>query len=202
MNLPGAKTGDDGMPRKNIEKRHIRLRRVYLHKLFPKRQPAQRVAFAIFLGIFIGVLPTIGFALALTFFACRVFRVPSVPGLVSSFVAIPPTLFFFFYPSGYTLGRLIVQPPPINFDFLNHIAELRLFNVGDNVAWLWQNASGHLLSFLLGITIVALISGIIGYFFSLFIMHHRKKDHANQKLLRARKRKEALEQLIKEESHA
>ena len=85
--------------------------RTFYRALFPEGQSAVLVAVSVFLGVFIGVLPTIGFALPLTALATGAFRLPMGPGLVASFVATPPTLFMFFYPLGYLLGRELTAPP-------------------------------------------------------------------------------------------
>ena len=86
--------------RKKTEKSRVtRISRVYFNRMFPKRMDALKVALSVFLGVFIGIMPTIGIAIILTVAACALFKLPKVPGVVSSFVANPLTQFGFFYPS-------------------------------------------------------------------------------------------------------
>jgi uncharacterized protein (DUF2062 family) len=164
--------------------RNVRIMRVYFHRLFPKRQPRHNVAFSIFLGIFIGLMPTIGFALVLTFAACRLFRVRALPGMIASFIAIPPTLFLFFYPAGYALGLVMVDPASIDFDFLNVVSDVSLANVTEIVNLLWGSAKGHLLSFVLGMFIVAFGTALIGYGIAFYIMDFRRRELDKKRNLR------------------
>ena len=160
------------MPANKSVKRTLR----YLgHKMFPRNSDPIPVAWSVALGIFIGVLPTIGIAIPLTLLACLLFRIPKAPGVASSFIAIPPTLFFFFYPTGYGLGTLILQPVAIEFDFLERFKKITLSNLGSSVADLWSQATDHFIAFGIGITIVALISAAIGFFFSLKIVSQKRE---------------------------
>ena len=93
--------------KKSDESRATRISRVYFNRLFPKRMDALEVALSVFVGVFIGVWPTIGVAIILTVALCALFKLPKVPGVISSFVANPVTQFGFFYPSGYFLGKKI-----------------------------------------------------------------------------------------------
>ena len=121
--------------------------RYYYHRMFPRRRSPHEVAMSVFLGVFIGVLPTIGVAIPLTVLGCHLFRVPKIPGVLSSFIAIPPTLFFFFYPLGLTTGSLILKPVPIEFDFLEKFSELNLSNIGPTLGFLLKQAGGHFYAF-------------------------------------------------------
>ena len=83
--------------RKKTEKSRVtRISRVYFNRMFPKRMDALKVALSVFLGVFIGIMPTIGIAIILTVAACALFKLPKVPGVLSSFVANPLTQFGFF----------------------------------------------------------------------------------------------------------
>ena len=143
--------------KKSEESRATRISRVYFNRMFPKRMDALQVALSVFLGVFIGIMPTIGIAIILTVAACALFRLPKVPGVVSSFVANPLTQFGVFYPSGYYIGKQILSPEEIKFDFLHELEGLSFSNCTEVVSKLWTEASGHVLAFLLGITIVSFI---------------------------------------------
>ena len=163
--------------KKSEESRATRISRVYFNRMFPKRMDALQVALSVFLGVFIGIMPTIGIAIILTVAACALFRLPKVPGVVSSFVANPLTQFGVFYPSGYYIGTQILSPEEIKFDFLHELEGLSFSNCTEVVSKLWTEASGHVLAFLLGITIVSFIFGLAFGIAAYFIVSYRKRKH-------------------------
>uniref|UniRef100_UPI0015678163 DUF2062 domain-containing protein n=1 Tax=Fibrobacter succinogenes TaxID=833 RepID=UPI0015678163 len=61
-------------PRRRQESKYKRLSRIYYNRMFPRRQDALKVAWSVFIGVFIGVWPTIGFAIILTVAICALFR--------------------------------------------------------------------------------------------------------------------------------
>ena len=162
-------------PARKQESKYKRLSRIYYNRMFPRRQDSLKVAWSVFIGVFIGVWPTIGFAIILTVAICALFRLPKVPGVVADFVANPVTQFGIFYPSGYYIGCKIVDPDPIKFDFLGEFERMSIRNCLDIVKNLWENAAGHLLAFMIGITIVAAITGFIFFFIAYFVVSYRKK---------------------------
>lgn len=163
--------------KKSEESRATRISRLYFNRMFPKRMDALQVALSVFLGVFIGIMPTIGIAIILTVAACALFRLPKVPGVVSSFVANPLTQFGVFYPSGYYIGKQILSPEEIKFDFLHELEGLSFSNCTEVVSKLWTEASGHVLAFLLGITIVSFIFGLAFGIAAYFIVSYRKRKH-------------------------
>lgn len=167
--------------KKSDESRATRISRVYFNRLFPKRMDALEVALSVFVGVFIGVWPTIGVAIILTVALCALFKLPKVPGVISSFVANPVTQFGFFYPSGYFLGKKIWHPEAITFDFLEELKGLSFSNAIDVVSRLWNEAAGHVIAFLIGITIVAFIFGSIFGIAAYFIVSYRKRKHIDIK---------------------
>lgn len=167
--------------------RRKRILNYYWHKIFPKRQPTGKVRLSVFLGIFIGVMPTIGIAIILTIILCKALKLPITPGVMSSFVAIPPTQFLFFYPVSYEIGLYVLEPAKIDFDFLAKLKEINFSNAIDLIGSLWHVASGHVMSFMLGITIVALVTAYIGYFIAHFIMTSRRKKYKEWQTLRQKK---------------
>jgi uncharacterized protein (DUF2062 family) len=127
----------------------------------PANRP--RVALSVFLGVFIGVLPTLGIALPLTALATMLFRVPRAPGMAASFIAIPPTLVFFFYPLGYLVGDRLLVPPPVTIDVVAAFSAMTPGNALDTIGLLWSQAKAHLVAFVLGMTIVATVTALLGY---------------------------------------
>lgn len=83
------------------------------------------------------------------------------PGAIASFVAIPPTLFFFFYPLGYAVGKFLVNPAPIAFDFVERFGTITMTNFKSEMVNLWTMAAGSFVAFLVGMVVVALITGIL-----------------------------------------
>lgn len=167
--------------KKSNESRFKRISRVYFNRMFPKRMDAFLVSLSVFAGVFIGIWPTIGVAIILTVAVCALFRLPKVPGVVASFIANPLTQFGFFYPAGYFIGKKILQPAQISFDFLKEIESVSFRNVTDVVSKLWTEAAGHLLAFLLGITIVAFVFGLVFGIAAYFIVSYRKRRHIQVK---------------------
>lgn len=166
---------------KTNESRFKRISRIYFNRMFPKRMDALLVSLSVFFGVFIGIWPTIGIAIILTVAVCALFRLPKVPGVVASFVANPLTQFGFFYPAGYFIGKKILQPAQISFDFLKEIEGVSFRNVTEVVSKLWNEAAGHLLAFLLGITIVAFVFGLAFGIAAYFIVSYRKRKHIQVK---------------------
>ena len=151
--------------------------RYYYHRIFPRKRTAYEVGLSVFLGVFIGILPTIGIAIPLTMLACHFFKVPKIPGVISSFVAVPFTLFPFFYPLGLTVGVFLLDPPETSFDFLEQFSKLRMDNIPEIMGPIFTEASQYLFAFLLGISIVALVFGLaLGFSSSLLMkLKHQKK---------------------------
>jgi uncharacterized protein (DUF2062 family) len=128
--------------------------------LFPKDASPVAVGMSVFVGAFIGVLPTLGVALPLTAVAVTLLRLPKGPGLAASFIAIPPTLFLFFYPIGYALGRYLYEPPSIGVDFLARVRALSITQPED-ITSLAKTAGSHVVAFLIGMAIVAAVTGLV-----------------------------------------
>lgn len=165
------------------EPRHVRLTRVYLHRLLPHQHDSANVALSVFFGVFVGIMPTIGVALPLTVGLCWIFRTPKIPGIVSSFVANPFTQFGFFYPSGYAIGRWVVQPEKIHFDFLAKLKTLSFGNFTDVLGQLMREAGSHVGAFMLGITVVSLFFGFVFAVAAYFGAEYRKKKHLEKRNL-------------------
>lgn len=165
----------ESIPKRRQESKYKRLSRIYYNRMFPRRHDALEVAWSVFVGVFVGVSPTFGVAIIMTVAICALFRLPKVPGVIADFVANPVTQFGFFYPAGYALGCAIVQPEAISFDFLGEFEQVSWSNFGTIMGNLWNNAAGHLFAFLVGIEIIATITGFIFFFIAYFVVIHRKK---------------------------
>ena len=157
------------------ESKYKRLSRIYYNRMFPRRLDALQVAWSVFIGVFIGVWPTIGFAIILTVALCAVFRLPKVPGVIADFVANPVTQFGFFYPGGYYIGCKLYNPGSISFDFLGEFERMSVRNCVVIVKNLWVNAADHLIAFMIGITIMAAATGFVFFVLAYFIVSYRKK---------------------------
>lgn len=129
------------------------------------------------IGIFIGILPTWGIALILTLGILALLRLPKVPGALASFIAIPPTIFAFFYPLGYAIGYQIFSPAPLGKGFLEEVKATTFSNIGEKFQWFLGSAQEHFLAFMVGTTIVALITALIGAGLTLLIMNRRHSDY-------------------------
>jgi uncharacterized protein (DUF2062 family) len=159
------------------DKRSKRLRRYFYNRLLPKRRPPRDVAFSVAIGIFIGILPTWGFALLLTIGVLALLRLPKIPGALSSFIAIPPTIFPFFYPVGYTIGYHIFHPIPLGKGFLAEVKDTSIHNILQKFEWFLGTARDHFIAFMVGTAIVALITAIIGGFLTYLVMTKRHAEY-------------------------
>ncbi len=167
--------------KKNPNSRSTRIRRIIWNRMFPHRQDALQVAFSVAIGVFIGVAPTLGVALILTVVVCAAFKLPKVPGVVASFVANPVTQFGFFYPVGYMIGKKFIDVEKINFDFLEQIEGLSFKNFIQVITNLLDNASGHLLAFMVGIMILAFVFALIFFILAYFVVSYRKNKRIKVK---------------------
>ena len=167
--------------KKNPNSRSARISRVLFNRMFPKRLDALKVAFSVSIGVFIGIIPTIGVAILLTVAICAAFKLPKVPGVVSSFVANPFTQFGFFYPVAYVIGSWFVSPGKIAFNFLDELEGLSFRNFTRVMAHLWENAADHLLAFMIGITILAFAFALVFFGIAYFVVSYRKKKHVELK---------------------
>jgi uncharacterized protein (DUF2062 family) len=174
--------------------------RYYYHRLFPRHEGSVAVATSVFLGVFIGVLPTLGVALVLTAIAAQIARVPKGPGLLASFIAIPPTLFFFFYPLGYFgVGLPLLQPADVDFEFLGEVERLSMVNAGEIATRLWRDARGHLIAFLVGMVIVAATTGALAFAATFMIMERKRRAREARRRLRRAERAEAEARAARQE---
>ena len=163
-----------------------RTAKYYYHRLFPRHERSLPVAVSVALGVFIGLMPTLGIALILTAIATHLCGVPKGPGILASFIAIPPTLFLFFYPLGYFgVGLPLVHPAAVHFDFLARIRGVSLLTVAELGEQLWYNARGHLMAFLVGMTIVSAGFAALSFAVTYAIMELKRK---NRQARRARAR--------------
>ncbi len=158
------------------EPRRVRLWRYYLHRLLPTRHGSMPIAISVFFGVFIGVMPTIGIAIPLTVLCCWLFRTPKIPAVVASFVANPFTQFGFFYPLGYTIGRFLLRPPAIGFDFLAHMETLSMSNFKQVGLHLVNDAGSHLLAFMVGMVPVSVFFALLFAVAAYFGAEYRKKQ--------------------------
>jgi uncharacterized protein (DUF2062 family) len=159
--------------------------RYFYHRVFPRRERSLPVALSVAIGVWIGVFPTIGVALLLTLVATQLARVPKGPGLLASFIAIPPTLFFFFYPLGYFgVGLPLVRPASLSFSFLGEVQRLTLMNAGEVTLRLWHDARDHLLAFVLGMAIVATITAALAFVVAYLVMERKRRAHEQRRRLR------------------
>lgn len=163
----------------------IRTLRYYQHRLFPRHQASAPVALSVALGVFIGVLPTLGVALLLTAIAQQLLRLPKGPGLVASFIAIPPTLFLFFYPLGYfAVGVPLMRPRKLDFDFLAQVKTLSMANVQEVLGQLWHTASDHVVAFMVGMTIVAGVTAAVAFALTYIVMERRRRARKERRRIR------------------
>ena len=175
--------------RANKEPRNVRVRRYIYNQLFPKRQSPLKVSLAVFIGIFIGILPTWGIAVLKTIIILGILKLPKLPGVLASFVATPPTQFFIFYPIGLWLGSKILPPPDKPVQLIEEIRSMNLSNFTEKFAWLFGSAREYFISFIVGMVIVAILVAFIGALLTWFIMNVRRNKLLKQRELRRLKLK-------------
>ncbi len=160
-------------PRRPKESRIRKRLRLYIDKLLPKKIQPSRVAISVAVGVFIGVLPLWGLALPITAGLLVLIKKPVIPGLMSSFIATPPTQFGIFYPLAYWLGRAMLSPAPLDRNFLEVVANTSLDNLGSNASWFWNAGRDHLFAFVIGLILVDLFLAILCGFLSFYFMRKR-----------------------------
>lgn len=135
--------------------------RQFYAALFPEGRSAWVTSASVFVGVFIGVLPTIGIALPLTALAASLLRLPRGPAMVASFIATPPTLFPFFYPLGYLVGKAMLHPPKVEIDLMTRLQDLTLWNCFDLLGNLLSEGRLHVYAWFAGTAVVATITGLV-----------------------------------------
>ena len=137
------------------------------------------------IGIFIGILPTWGFALILTVGVLALLHLPKAPGALSSFIATPPTIFTIFYPLGYWIGERTFHPQPhLGRGFLAEVQTVTWSNLGDKFHWFLGTAREHFFAFMAGTAIVALGTALLGGIITGFIVRQRRLNYLRQRALR------------------
>lgn len=152
----------------------------YHHRMLPRKQQPHEVALAVAIGVWIGVMPTIGVAILLTLPVCHLMKLPKIPAVLGSMVANPLTQFTVFYPSGYFLGKILL-PPKTEFDFLKRFGELSWANFGEIAMQFLGEAKDHFFAFLIGMVIVATFWGVL-FYFGTYSMMSRKLNKLNSKV--------------------
>ncbi|MDC3250025.1 DUF2062 domain-containing protein [bacterium] len=149
----------------------------YQHRMLPRKQQPHEVALAVAIGVWIGVMPTIGVAILLTLPVCHFMKLPKIPAILGSMVANPLTQFTIFYPSGYFLGKVLL-PPKTDFDFLKRFGELSWSNFGEIAMQFLGEAKDHFFAFLIGMVIVSTFWGVL-FYFGTYSMMNRKLNKLN-----------------------
>jgi uncharacterized protein (DUF2062 family) len=169
--------------------------RYYYHRVFPRHERSLPVAISVAIGVWIGVFPTIGVAILLTALVAQIARVPKAPGILASFIAIPPTLFFFFYPLGYFgVGLPLLDPPQLDFEFLAEIEKLNMANAGEIAGRLWRDAREHLIAFVVGMAIVATVTAAISFVVAYLVMEQKRRRREARRRMRRIEREAASQQ--------
>ena len=145
------------------------------HKLLPKRGRPFDVAASVFWGVSFSLIPAFPGSLPVSVLICVALRLPWVPCTVSSFIAIPPVLYFGAYPLGYFIGSWILDPPPLKGDFVQSFLHAMTVNWGGGILDLWQDAQGHFIAFLLGMAIECIFFGLLAAVIVYFMMIIKQK---------------------------
>lgn len=161
-----------------------RLGRLVWHRALPRKDDPSAVAWSVAIGVFIGVLPTFGFSLALTLVVVSLLKLPKLPGSISSFIAIPPTIFPFFYPVGYLVGRQVITTTPMDVGLIEIIKNMRISEVPSTLYNLAVQSGDHLLAFFLGTAIEAFVFALFFFTATYLIMRIKQKHLIRDRLLR------------------
>lgn len=154
-----------------------RMAKLFSYRAFPRNNPPTLVAWAVFWGVWIGVMPTIGVAIPLTLLFCLIFRLPKAPAAAASFVSnpftVPP-----FYLFAYWLGKAFLHPPPTKFDLIDILLNAPW---NEKLPQIWEVISDspmHWYSFLIGIAIVATIVSSLFWLIAYSVV--RSRSHQQQ----------------------
>jgi len=161
-----------------------RLGKLVWHRALPRKDDPSAVAWSVSIGVFIGILPTFGFSLALTLIVLTLLKLPKLPGSISSFIAIPPTIFPFFYPVGYLIGRQLITTTPMDVGLIEVIKNMKVSEVPSTLYNLAIQSGDHLLAFFIGTGILALIFAIFFFIATFFLMKIKRRLFMRERLLR------------------
>jgi uncharacterized protein (DUF2062 family) len=125
----------------------------------------QKIAWGMFLGVFIGVTPTVPFHTVAVLFLAPLCRVSPVAALIRMFVMNPITMAPMYY-AAYKVGAAVMfRDAPLHFP--------ETFDVTSLLDLLWRGG----LALQVGGVILALPSALLSYFLSLWVVKrlHRAK---------------------------
>lgn len=171
-----------------------RLGKLIWHRALPRKDSPAPVAWSVAIGVFIGILPTFGFSLALTIVILSLLRLPKLPGSISSFIAIPPTIFPFFYPVGYLIGRKVITTTPMDIGLIDILQNMRISQIFTTLYNLAQTAGDHLLAFCVGTAILGSAFALFFFIATYIAMKIKQKHLIRDQLLRRLKRKKPEEE--------
>ncbi|MGA6993279.1 MAG: DUF2062 domain-containing protein [Candidatus Deferrimicrobiaceae bacterium] len=159
-------------PRRTLLERCRRIfRYIYLRLVRVGGDPVH-IALGFSLGVFLGVFPTFGIGIPLSLLLASVFRWNRVSAVLGSLVMNPITTPFFWTLSG-TLGAAIfrVNASKVMTGVQNG-ERLRSLTVGAGI-------------YLVGNTIIALVSAVIAYFLAVRVVTvYRKKRRERKRMVR------------------
>lgn len=161
-----------------------RLGKLVWHRALPRKDDPSAVAWSVSIGVFIGILPTFGFSLALTLIVLTLLKLPKLPGSISSFIAIPPTIFPFFYPVGYLIGRQLISTTSMDVGLIEVIKNMKVSEIPSTLYNLAVQSGDHLLAFCLGTGILALIFAIFFFVLTFFLMKIKRRLFIRDRLMR------------------
>lgn len=129
------------------------IKKFFKEKIFATDEPKHRIAYAIGLGVFMGIVPVWGYQMMSAYFLSRVLRLNSYITLLASNISIPPFIPFILFGSYATGGWLLKG------EFSASLSDISLETVGQD-----------LLQYVFGSVVFALGSAIFAAILSYALM--------------------------------
>lgn len=153
---------------RSLNKKNIQ--EFYQKQILQSEEPNHKIAFALMLGLFMGVAPVWGYQMIIAFALAHLLKLNKVIVIVASNISIPPMIPFILFAS-FKTGGFFIEANKLN---LRYTSDINLDMIKDN---LFQYLVGSLT---FGV-ILAIIMGLISYILlSLF----RKKPNLQEELVK------------------
>ena len=153
--------------KKSLIERLRRVTKLYYLKTIRLDDPPEKIARGVAIGVFIGIMPTVGLAMLLSFLLAVLFKANKAAAILGTFVMNPITTPLFWSMS-LAVGGLV---------FWRDTASI--FSIGSNFESMRATISHELIVFVTGNIVVATFFGVITYFAAnKAITRHKEKKAA------------------------
>ena len=154
-----------------------RIKDFCVYKVLHADDPPHRLALGIAIGLFVTLLPLIGFQMMLSVFLAWLFRANKLVGVPLVWISNPLTIIPIYYPS-YWLGCKLLGTPVVNDEWEKLKVNWATLQAepgvtwGEKVGFWWESLLEFIGPLGLGSLVVASVAGILSYYISLFVIRN------------------------------